>query len=582
MRKPIRHDTFVVSIYAALRGATDDQERHALSRKLYRRRRFLWRKWLSSQCKWWELRDTLGHVARGKSGPVAGVYGADGNELHGDVLRDAGREYLSGLWDEAGNASAGSDYITRCVGIRTLCDAVDGGAKRRRTLSGRSLCDASRDLVSDCDVMAGWASSTGSEIRELRGLFSSGSWKVDARGEAIPADIVAHCGAEYHPLDSDDGFDFGTGSYSGGSEYAPWSGFIGQRVWNATWSRMKRGRAVGSDGLSSEALLVMGRKGRHKLQHILECMFLGDPIPQAWRTWFGFFLRNSHKSRLLSEHRFICLCPATYKLASRVVCECLTSFMENKWRCQQYARRGRQGTEMAHCIKLTQLPLRGWQAEGFCAKVDLHTAFDMMRRPLVVLAPQLYGVPIWIHNFIIRVLNEVAIRAAVGSETLDSVELGRGLGQGTLESPLLCQILIDFIVGYLIPCWVREGAVITLDRHRLDDVVVDVISHMIVMDDMNLFAHSFERFAIMLGQLYSAFRLADLDIRSERAKSCWTSLGASSSSDGLIQIGTVGSDFSHLIEPAPQKGMKVLGAIVDWEGGGHRELAHRIGGMWNT
>lgn len=130
------------------------------------------------------------------------------------------------------------------------------------------------------------------------------------------------------------------------------------------------------------------------------------------------------------------------------------------------------GVDMAHCIKLTQLHLHSWQKEGCCAKVIMWKVSGVMRRLVVALALQAYCVPFWIYNFIIRVLHKVALRAEVGNETLVPVVPGRGIEQGTLESPVRCQIVTGYIAGYVLYAWLRDGACLRFDQHRLDDTAV--------------------------------------------------------------------------------------------------------------
>ena len=223
-------------------------------------------------------------------------------------------------------------------------------------------------------------------------------------------------------------------------------------------SKMKSGKAAGPSGIIIEMLKAAGSKGTEFLHELITATVKHGKIPEDWEMSFILNLfkgkgdaldRGNYRGLKLTEH--------VMKVMESIV-DGLIREMIAIDEMQFAFVPGRGTTDAIHIIRQLQekfIPmqdLNGKDRTLYFAFVDLEKAFDRVPRKVLWWAMRKVGIDEWIVRLVQAMYRNARSRVRVGSEYSEEFEVGVGVHQGSVLSPLLFIIVLealsrDFRVG---------------------------------------------------------------------------------------------------------------------------------------
>ena len=213
--------------------------------------------------------------------------------------------------------------------------------------------------------------------------------------------------------------------------------------------KMKAGKAAGPSGIVVEMLKSAGSKGIEYLRELIIAVVKNGKIPEDWEMSYILNLykgkgdalnRGNYRGLKLTEH--------VMKIMERVVDEMIREMVEIDE--MQFAFvPGRGTTDAIFIIRQLQekfLHLKDSSGKNltlYFAFVDLEKAFDRVPRKVLWWAMRKVGVDEWIVRLVQAMYNNARSRVRVGSEYSEEFEVGVGVHQGSVLSPLLFIIVLE-------------------------------------------------------------------------------------------------------------------------------------------
>ena len=222
--------------------------------------------------------------------------------------------------------------------------------------------------------------------------------------------------------------------------------------------RMKSGKAAGPSGIIVEMLKAAGSKAIEFLRELITSVVKHGKIPEDWEMSYILNLfkgkgdaldRGNYRGLKLTEH--------VMKVMECIVVGLIREMITIDE--MQFAFvPGRGTTDAIYIIRQLQekfLPmqdLNGANRTLYFAFVDLEKAFDRVPRKVLWWAMRKVGIDEWIVRLVQAMYNNAHSRVRVGSEYSEEFEVGVGVHQGSVLSPLLFIIVLealsrDFRVG---------------------------------------------------------------------------------------------------------------------------------------
>ena len=208
----------------------------------------------------------------------------------------------------------------------------------------------------------------------------------------------------------------------------------------------KGGKSVGIDGVSLELLKLVRQapNGDFEMLRWFNSLLHDGHLPEDWsKTVMVLLPKTSHPSRI-AETRPISIGTATEKIFCRMVlARCASTLAPQKpWQC---CGPRRQSLDFLHVAMRLLENEREWGKSLTLLKVDLTKAFDMINREslLLRLRDKLGNTEeyrVW-EGLLMGSL--AILQSPWGSSTF---EVGRGIRQGAVESPLMFAAIIEWVL----------------------------------------------------------------------------------------------------------------------------------------
>uniref|UniRef100_A0A1B0CS40 Putative rna-directed dna polymerase from mobile element jockey-like diaphorina citri n=1 Tax=Lutzomyia longipalpis TaxID=7200 RepID=A0A1B0CS40_LUTLO len=210
---------------------------------------------------------------------------------------------------------------------------------------------------------------------------------------------------------------------------------------------MKNGKAVGPDGIPAELWKKLGDIGVRWLTSLFNAIVFEGRMPDSWRasTLIPFY-KNKGNARSCCNYRGIKLTSHTLKIFERVMnsrIQDIVDLTEN----QCGFVRGKSTTDAIHSIRILMENYKMAKVNLHMVFIDLEKAFDRVPRKLIWDALRGRAVP----ESYVRVVKEMyrGVTTQVRSQcgTSDKFEVRVGVHQGSALSPLLFNIVMDYLTS---------------------------------------------------------------------------------------------------------------------------------------
>ena len=247
--------------------------------------------------------------------------------------------------------------------------------------------------------------------------------------------------------------------------------------------------------------------------------------PQWLTTGTTSLLPKSKDTHLPNKYRPICCLPTTYKLLTGIISDAIyqhldtQQFLEEE---QKGCRRQRQGTKHQLLINNSILEDCKRRARNLSmAWVDYKKAYDSVPHSWIIRCLDIYKISPPIKEFLKSQMQRwtmnITLRHTKGEIHLPDVKVKRGIFQGDSLSPLLFCIAIDPLSKLI----KKESIGYSLSKSRKkEDKVKDLISHLLFMDDLKLYAEDEKGLEKLIGVVHEFSRDIGMEFGLEKCAKC--------------------------------------------------------------
>ena len=224
---------------------------------------------------------------------------------------------------------------------------------------------------------------------------------------------------------------------------------ITDKMVSAALNKMKYGKAAGPSGIITEMLKAAGAKGIEFLRELIIAVVKHGKIPEDWEMSFILNLFKGKGDALnTGNYRGLKLTEHVMKVMEHLVGELIKELVNIDE--MQYAFVKGQGTTDAIFIirqlqekHLSMVDSNDKDLTLYFAFVDLEKAFDRVPRKVLWWAMRTLGIPESIVRVVQAMYNNARSKVRVGSKCSEEFEVGVGVHQGSVLSPLLFIIVLE-------------------------------------------------------------------------------------------------------------------------------------------
>ena len=318
--------------------------------------------------------------------------------------------------------------------------------------------------------------------------------------------------------------------------------------------RLKGGKSS-PDGVTAEMLRALPDEVMQAMADDVARRVRELDLPKEWFESSAALVAKVVGATDLSKFRPIACLAAMRKVLGYMFIAALPPL---DWQTHQTAfvhgRHANMGTHLM--LRLAEIS-REWKMPFSVGQLDLRKAFDHVDHRAVFRALQQQGVSPHAQALLAKAFSLSTLRAKLGGEQSDAVQLHRGLPQGAPESPLLFTMVVEMVIRKLEAKWRKRGAGFSLDGHSWRCVCY--------ADDIVVLARTPKELQVMLAEVIAGFHEIGLGVGAE--KTHWTS-----GPERLAHSITV---EGH--EIAWESTLTFVGVVLDFSGNSWAAMRHRMG-----
>ena len=206
---------------------------------------------------------------------------------------------------------------------------------------------------------------------------------------------------------------------------------------------MKQGKAAGPTGLTSELLQAAGNVGVREMTNIMNELLRGEKVPRDWSSSTTIpIYKGKGDAMECGKYRGVRLLEHGMKIYERVLERRLRDLVDIG--DYQYGFcSGRSTTGAIFIVRQLQEKFVLKKKKLYHIFVDLEKAFDRVPREVIAWALRRKGIPEGMVEAIMALYVDTTSRVRTGGGTSEDFEIGVGVHQGSILSPLLFIIVMD-------------------------------------------------------------------------------------------------------------------------------------------
>ena len=206
---------------------------------------------------------------------------------------------------------------------------------------------------------------------------------------------------------------------------------------------MASGKAAGPSGIVAEMLKPVGEAGAVEVRDLIEDIISEGCIPTDWQESFIVNLYKGKGDALnRGNYRGLKLMEKVMKVLERVVEGLIRQKVEiDEMQCGFMSGRGT--TDAIFIVRQLQEKHLAANKPLYMAFVDLEKAFDRVPRDVIWWAMRKLGIDEWLVRLVQSMYKDVRSRVRVGDGYSEEFDVGVGVHQGSVLSPLLFIIVLE-------------------------------------------------------------------------------------------------------------------------------------------
>jgi hypothetical protein len=217
-------------------------------------------------------------------------------------------------------------------------------------------------------------------------------------------------------------------------------------------SQMKSRRAPGSDEVTVDILKAGGEPIIRWLFEFFTDVWKNEQIVKEWNMTTLIKLYKSKGDRKICDnYRGIALLNTTSKIFSRIILNRIHDLVDCQLlEIQSGFRSNRSTIDQIFTLKMTMEKRRAFNKPLFMCFIDITKAYDSVNRELLWKVCRSYGITDKLVDLLKVLYKHSIAKVKIDGELSDSFEMNTGVMQGGIPSPILFNILFDFIIREVI------------------------------------------------------------------------------------------------------------------------------------
>ena len=320
---------------------------------------------------------------------------------------------------------------------------------------------------------------------------------------------------------------------------------------------LKNGKAPGLDNIHPEMLKVDLDLTANILQPILYDTWTKEEIPQQWKQGLIIKIPKKGDLSLCTNWRGITLLNTINKILAIIIQHRISEALEPVLRKEQAGfRYGRSCVDHINSLRIIIEQSVELQSPLYLLFVDFERAFDTLSHSRMWTILENYGIPTKIINLIQDLYRNASCRVVHNGELGNTINVGAGVKQGCILSPLLFTIVLD---------WVMKKT--TKNPHGIQWTMSARLEDLDFADDLCLLAQKESDMRAKLSQLIHYAGQVGLKINAAKTKIMRFDPQLSRQPVVLHMDG-------ELIEEVDE--FCYLGSIISKDGGASKDIESRI------
>ncbi len=212
--------------------------------------------------------------------------------------------------------------------------------------------------------------------------------------------------------------------------------------------QMKNGKAPGNDDISADLLKAGGLPVLRRLHEIFVDIWLNEEIVENWTLAILIRLfKNKGDKKQCDNYRGISLLVVVSKLFTRIILNRIQKLIDQQLLEQQAGFRSNRSTiDQIFIIKMIMEKSREFNKSLFMCFIDIQKAYDSVNRDLLWRICKHYGLTDKIIRLLKLTYKNTRAKVRINGELSESFVIENGVMQGGIPSPVLFNILFDFII----------------------------------------------------------------------------------------------------------------------------------------
>ncbi len=212
--------------------------------------------------------------------------------------------------------------------------------------------------------------------------------------------------------------------------------------------QMKNRKAPGNDDISADLLKAGGLPVLRWLHKIFVDIWQNEEIVDDWTLAILIRLfKNKGDKTKCDNYRGISLLVVASKLFTRVILNRIQTLIDGQLLKQQAGFRANRSTiDQIFVLKMIMEKAREFNKTLFMCFIDIQKAYDSVNRDLLWKICQHYGLTVKIIRLLKLIYKNTRAKVRINGELSESFIIETGVMQGGIPSPVLFNILFDFII----------------------------------------------------------------------------------------------------------------------------------------
>ncbi|CAM4830075.1 unnamed protein product [Rotaria magnacalcarata] len=217
-------------------------------------------------------------------------------------------------------------------------------------------------------------------------------------------------------------------------------------------NQMKSRKAPGSDEVTADILKAGGESVIKWLHEMFTGMRENEQVVKEWSsTTLIRLYKNKGDKKLCDNYRGISLLSVTGKIFSRIILNRIQNSVDERLLEIQSGFRSNKSTiDQIFTLKMTMERRREFNKPLFMCFIDIAKAYDSVNRELLWRICQSYGISEKLVNLLRMLYKDSKAKVKINGELSDSFDIETGVMQGGIPSPMLFNILFDFVIRKVI------------------------------------------------------------------------------------------------------------------------------------